>query len=128
MTDGEFSAGTGRFVEGESKCSVRAMVASFFAGEDFPGDPEEAGVKDPSNDAVCCKNGERETYPSDARLERPVDPLPVVGFLEGEPDTPLDVRRSSVNEGLRGVDPALMTFRVPDTFRPPEELDDTFRT
>jgi hypothetical protein len=127
MTDGEFSDAAGRLMEGESKCSARAIAASLFAGELFPGDPEEAGVK-LSNDAVCCKNGERETYPSEARLERPVDPLSVAGFREGEPDAPLDVRRSSVNDGLRGVDPALTTFRVPDTFRPPEEVEETFRT
>jgi hypothetical protein len=66
---------------------------------------------------------------------RPVACLGVPAFREalddGEPEeegvTPFDVRRSSVRDALRGVDPALTTFFVdPETFLPP--LDDPAET
>lgn len=124
MMDGEDLSAARR--SGEGYRSPRTFA---FAGDVvvIPGEPDDgdAGVKDPSNDAVCWRNGERETYPPSARPVRPVEPLAAgfVGLREGE--APLDVRRSSVRDGLRGVEPALTVFLVPDTLRVP--VDDAFR-
>ena len=79
----------------------------------------------PSN-SIRWRNGDRETYPSFARL-------PIRFFADGDPSpvdadadeaTPFEVRRSSVSDTFRGVDPALIVFLdPPDTFRPPLAVD-----
>jgi hypothetical protein len=109
-------AASERMMEGEgsrrSGEAYRSPRTGPFPGESFPGDPDDA----PSNDAVCCKNGDLDTCPPSARPLSPALPFPgAAGFRDG--DAPFDVRMSSVRDGFLGVDPAFTTFRVPDTLR-----------
>jgi hypothetical protein len=76
------------------------------------------------SESMRWRKGERETYPSSARL-------PTRFLAEGDPSavdaeegTPFEVRKSSVNDAFRGVEPALTTFLdPPDTFRPGTAVD-----
>jgi hypothetical protein len=78
------------------------------------------------SESMRWRKGERETYPSSARF-------PTRFFADGDPSavdadedegTPFEVRKSSVNDAFRGVEPALTTFLdPPETFRPGATVD-----
>lgn len=78
------------------------------------------------SNSIRWRNGDRETYPSSARF-------PTRFFADGDPSavdadddegTPFEVRRSSVNDAFRGVEPARTVFLdPPDTLRAGTTVD-----